>query len=539
MGKALRVLAFFALLGSANLHSQSIYSNSGLGRDIQDLFTSVGELLPFNLFPVPQTRAVAALEELAQRHPQLGEEVEQIKQAMDYRDGNNGFIELRSAVQYRFGGLETLVDGADYNAIDVQHYYLGQPDLSNVFIGANIFDGFGADVRIDFRREYLGKAYSPTNVPPFGAQENNPVALDNYQMGIADLFYTNEHFTVAFGRSPVHFGLPGASPLIYSDKVPYMDRVSLSIPGSVVDFDYVLGTSVPAKSGGWLPDVDPNEGLDPSEDRYGMETDPHQTIVYTTYKRFGFNLGPVQLGLGEMQVYSRPNNAVYFTDFIPLIDWHATSIIPNNNALLLDARVALPFGAMVYGSLGLDDLSLGGVGIGDSAIPTIWAYTIGAQSVIDAGFSKIRLSMEHGQTHYLYGSFDGSYARLDPNPLARNIFRMKSDGGAILFPLTSPYGPGRSWFHFNSTIPLESISSEITLRGRIVYGNGDANLITTPYTANEDLLELSFEHSYLSLSYRYFLGPLALSLNPFVETTPVDSKAGIKFTAMVSLKGLI
>jgi hypothetical protein len=177
-------------------------------------------------------------------------------------------------------------------------------------------------------------------------------------------------------------------------------------------------------------------------------------------------------------------------DFLPVSIWHNADVAPNNMGLVLDFSWAALPGLAINFMAGYDDISANLFGVADDGIPTIDAYILSLDYYHGSEGLELDGLVEFGYTHYLWGNFDGKETMgFDMGLLARAIGRYQSDGGAILLPLTSPYGPGALWAELKLNVsPRDSVLA-FGLDALVLSTNSAANLVTLAFTANPAVRE--------------------------------------------------
>jgi len=259
-------------------------------------------------------------------------------------------------------------------------------------------------------------------------------------------------------------------------------------------------------------DVDPNDNfIYPAREAkavYGWETDDEATVIVEGLNRFSWKIGTFSIGFSDHAMIARRNNKFYLTDFFPIISRHQTAIEQTNNNAILDFAWAPLEGLDLAGQLGFDDIDLNGIGIGDTGTPTTPAFVFGGRYRGDIAGNSLQGSFETGWTHYLYGNYDGSY--IDPEgyviPFVRLQYRFLSDSGALLLPLTSPYGPGAFWIEASGSLGIGATGFSAGFDFLYLAKNPEANLIDTAVYDNvttEGTPSVHFASLSLPLSYSW------------------------------------
>ena len=99
-------------------------------------------------------------------------------------------------------------------------------------------------------------------------------------------------------------------------------------------------------------------------------------------------------------------------------------------------------------------------------------------SLIAAQRGGLQNAAEFVATHYLWGSYDDAWA------LSRSIYRLWTDAGSLLLPLTSPYGSGRRSFETRLALDLPPRLC-VSLSTLLLAGDPSVDLVTTPYASRE------------------------------------------------------
>ena len=162
--------------------------------------------------------------------------------------------------------------------------------------------------------------------------------------------------------------------------------------------------------------------------------------------RLSWDLGPVSIGITDHAMMARRQNRFYITDFIPVLSRHQAAVAQTNNSMAADISWTPVQGLILAAQAGFDDINADIIGVSDTGSPTIDAYVAGIEYQTITGFGSFGLDLEAGYTHWLWGNYDGSEIwPNDVNPFLRFQYRYLTDSGALLLPLTSPYGPGAVW----------------------------------------------------------------------------------------------
>jgi hypothetical protein len=206
-----------------------------------------------------------------------------------------------------------------------------------------------------------------------------------------------------------------------------------------------------------------------------------ETIILDAMHRFEYSFPKLRLAVTAQQIVAREKNSIYIADVFPVFSWHNGWVGPHNLSLVLDGSYAPGGGVELYAQAGYDDVNAGDLlGVGDTEIPTISAYLLGA--AVDRptrGGDRWKAKLEGGTTHFLWGNFH-EYDIERGNYLARAIYRYERDEEYVLLPLTSPYGPGARWLTLQGAFRWKE-GFGLTGEARLVRKNVDASLVTTSY----------------------------------------------------------
>jgi hypothetical protein len=433
---------------------------------------------------------------------------------------------------YSWRSDEVFVEEGPYrDGIDFSSAYLEDPALLYFDLGVTAPRGFSVEASGELRREWKGDWFASDNYAS-GATGGNPLPFDNNVMPRGVLYWRGESTTAAFGRDKVHYGPALAGTLYPSERLPYLDALRLDTRLGPLSVNWYVAT-IQAREAWDDVDVAPGDG-------FGFETahatGATPTIILNAMHRFSWDFGRFKLGVAGIQVVSRRNNYFQLTDLFPVISWHNADIRQNNMALMADASWVPVEGLAVSAVAGIDDFNAENVGVADSDVPTITAAVIGAEWFPPADGGFLSIGAEAGYTHYLWGNFDGSATNKgDANPLSRAVFRYLRDGGTVLLPLTSPYGPGALWFSASAEFYPASEGFGYGAELTVLSKNNSANLINTSYAESS-----SVENASRTLLVRlrptveYSRSLYLLSLSPAVAVQ--DGEWRFEFAALASAR---
>ncbi|GAB1481406.1 hypothetical protein MASR2M78_02210 [Treponema sp.] len=470
------------------LLSETFGPNSDELNDLSYLFARAKLVLPQSSYPAHASDLLQLLRDLPL--PSSDSDVYLYTKLQERFSKNLGTqsakVETIFAYEQRFRSKELLSDDSELkNGLDFQRNYLSLSPFFILNLDVENYEGFSLGMSGNFRPLWANEYFRTSNIP-----DSLDFAYNLVERGILD--WNSPGTDMYIGRSPVHFGEASGSSLYPSKNIPFLDAIKIRVPIGAFSFDYLVSSVQPIKAKSPSPDVNPNQAalLDPSSkllgEPYGFWNEPNPTLIVTAVHRFQWNFGPVKAGVGGTIIYARQNNLISMTDVLPVIVWHNSNVKPNNLCLVLDATWAVLPGLTLSGQLGFDDINLAStLNVGDSATPTIPAAiaTLSYGKLLD----KLQLSLlsEFGYTHYLWGNFGYSPAELiGVDPLERMIYRYTADHGAVLLPLTSPYGPGAMWASFSALCRDRERKLRYGFSFLALSRNKSANLVTTLYTGD-------------------------------------------------------
>jgi hypothetical protein len=443
-----------------------------------------------------------------------------------------GGLELRTAFdltyEYTFRSKEQLVEPyAIKSGIDIARLYLDQPALASFDLGLGAPAGLSVAIGGNIRREWEGDYFKADNFLPMGLP-GNPVAMENFFVTKGALYWKSPGLDISFGRDKVDLNNCLEGGFYPSSRLPYLDAFLTKGRLGPLTMDWMIASIQARKS--WETkygagyDVNPNASLGtiPGSDEtqpYGFELDENPTTVIEALHRFSWDFGAFQLGLGAQIMYSRRNNHFALSDFFPVISWHQAEVLQTNLCTLADASWEPLPGLKIVGQAGLDDVNANFAGMSDSKTTTIDAYVLGATWAGELRPGPLSARLELGYTHYLWGNFDGYDMNPgDQNPLARFQYRYLSDRGAMLLPLSSPYGPGALWLEAAGSLGIEGTGLKVGTELLLLSKNVEANLIDTPYNTDEAKDGARTYFGSLRIPVEYRLGPFVAGAAPAVLT---------------------
>lgn len=496
------------------------------------IFSQAGRVLALDAYPVSSDALATALENLALvldgRDKALAGRAREL--AARLRPQGESLVlgsELDLVYAHRLRSDEVLLErGPARDGIDFYRSYLAVPPLAVLNLSLGGSRGLSIEAEAEMRREWREGWFADSNLMDLGVDQN-PLAFENNNISRGLLRWQGEAGRVSLGRDRVHYGPLAGGTLYPSSRLPYWDSLRADLALGRLRLNWYVGTIQARRSrSGSTADVDPGPG-------FGFETDTGTTVILeddtelvfpgtpsvilSAMHRFSWDFGRLQVGIAGLQLVSRPNNYIHIADFFPVFSWHNADVRQNNMMLLADlAWVPLP-GLVLSAVAGVDDVNAEAVGVADrSGIPTIYAWVLGAEYQSPVLEGRSLLSAELGYTHYLWGNYDGSVTMgLDPNPLSRAVFRYLRDGGSVLMPLTSPYGPGAAWLSLEASHQLAQSPLSFSLEATLLSKNTQATLVGTPYEEDRAVAEADrVLFGSLGLKAGYRKGSLGLGFTP-------------------------
>ena len=220
------------------------------------------------------------------------------------------------------------------------------------------------------------------------------------------LWYDFHPLQIELGRDKLQMG-PTKSSLFPSPDLPFLDMLRLRLPLGRLTGDLVISTLENRPSAYDVPDT------------VGPPFGP--SIILVAIHRWEYAFDTVRLGIGAMCVYARDGNAFNLGDIFPVFSWHQADIGPNNTSFVADASWVPTPRLTLSAQVGLDDVNLSGVGVDDSAAPTIPAVILNADYLLE-----IRIWLQSRLRHRggLYPLSVGELRpRFDGNRLSRTGHR--------------------------------------------------------------------------------------------------------------------
>ncbi|OHD71626.1 MAG: hypothetical protein A2V99_12380, partial [Spirochaetes bacterium RBG_16_67_19] len=420
-------------------------------------------------------RRLAALAE----DPALRQEAEAYLRDLGYAEG---VTELAFVNRFTLEGYARIGDPASPDSLPE---YLERAPLWKLGMSWARLDKAAFFIEPFLRREYLSDL-PYWNLP--ASLDNNPVALENDQLGKGFVWYNAGPLQIELGRDQVHFG-PLRSALLPSAGLPFLDLLRLVLPVGRLTMDLTISSLQNRQGVG---------DLDLTIYGAGYNFDFRTNIIFANLHRFEYDFGRVRAAVTGLGIFVRENNAFALADFFPVSSWHATQYRPFNLSLVFDLEAALFPGFRVMAQFGFDDVNAADLfGVGDAPIPTIPGAIAGFEYQRRLARGTLELYGELGYTHYLWGNFDDESDAV----LARAIYRLFLDHGTRLLPLTSPYGPGAIWTNLEAAWRWRG-GLYTSLFAELLFKNPNVDLVSTPYVKDPALNALAEKTGNLKLGLR-------------------------------------
>lgn len=447
-------------------------------------------------------------------------------------------FDLDLAYEYRYapGGEVLVEDWAVKSGIDLQRNYFDRSPFARIAIGSGYPQGLSIAIETSFRPLWEGDWYKADNLPGTG-KNPSPFSLEAFFITRGVAYWRSPGIALAFGRDKVDYGGILYGSLLPSTRLPYLD--SLRARASLGNFtiDWMVATIQALKS--WdNVDVDPDAGLAQGSNYYGWEGSVNPTVIVEGLNRFSWRIGNLSLAISDHVMMARRNNFFYLTDFFPIMARHQSAVEQTNNSLIADLAWSPLPGLDLAAQGGLDDVNLNDVGYTDTGTPTIPAYVLGGRYHGSLGAVDLRVSCELGYTHWLWGNYDATQIDVQVGSigtLLRFQARYLAGTGALLLPLTSPYGPGSFWVKAGGSASFRDSPLVLGLDFLYLAKNSEANLIDTPVFSNTTTASAPIVHfASLALPVSVTLGDWLVSLSPAVLVREGDWR--FEATALASYK---
>lgn len=503
MRKSLVYILLFLAVSWLNAY-ETYSGNSDLVRQLNAVYMQAGRAFPTASFPVDKKELHAYAVDLrrSSNNPRVRKKLDLYLEQLNYRP------ESREIVSKEKVSYEHYLRSDPVYIKDVD-YYRSYVEMTPFFywaLSAGQDGGTGIHVSMELERQNDPDGYPSSNL--FESAEKNPVAVENYFIDTGYLAHRSEGFLIQFGRSPMHFGAAEFSSFLPSDRLPFMDALYYSWEfGPLKMTSYISslynsagGSEIADMREANLPNIEKN-ALDTGTIMYNPEPDSgddyqfvafDRTMILSAMHRFEWAFERLRLGITSMHLSSRVNNSFHIGDVFPVFSWHNGQVGVHNMSLVLEASLVPLPGLELFAQAGYDDINSEDIsGVGDSSIPTIPAYLLGAVYSHDIGDRPAKYLLEGGYTHYLWGNFH----EFDPNRgnyLSRAIYRYLRDEETVLLPLTSPYGPGSLWLRGDIAVQFSPLWRG-SFRAETVFKNTRADLVTTAYVADKQVADAAME----------------------------------------------
>jgi len=467
--------------------------------DLDKLYTQAGMVFPTASFPVDKEELYTYAVQLRRR---CGSR--EIRTRIDKYLEDLAFTpDQREIVSQEQAAFEQYMRGDSVYDRDFDYYrsYIEMTPFFSWALSAGTDGSTGIHVSAELMQQNNPAEFPDNNLFEHG--EENPVAIENYFITSGYMTHRSGELLLQLGRTPVHFGGSGFSSLLPSDRLPYLDAFYYTWRFGPLKMTSFVSSLYNGAGASEIDDIN-DEGLpnilpivngvieynDGSGDHF-VAFD--STMILTAMHRFEWAFERLRLGMTALHISSREYNAFHIGDIFPVFSWHNGEVGVHNMSLVLEASYIPISGLELYAQAGYDDINSEDItGVGDTSIPTIPGYILGTSYSHSINQIPVTYRLEGGFTHYLWGNFHD----FDPergNYLSRAIYRyLRDEERIILLPLTSPYGPGAVWINGGVDIEI-SPSWNITLAGETVFRNTQANLVTTPYEASDEVAGAAME----------------------------------------------
>jgi hypothetical protein len=501
---------------------------------LSNAYVRGGILFPWTSYPVSGMK----LRELADSLASTGIELPSLPLFYPVHGATEEVSSLSGYLKYNYTRIsssqQSLVQpDAPRDGIDLQRGWLALPPLAAAGFVASSDTGLSIEFDGVLRSPRPEGRLSIDNLPGFTTGVGP--SIDHHILGRGILSWENPAFRVWFGRDTMQIGAPDLSTLYPSKLLPYMDAARLQGRAGPVNLDWTVSTFLPVKN--W-EGLDVDNAATPFERNWGGQwwssSDFNPTTILYVAHRLEFVGDRLSFALGEQIIYARPNNSYEIKNFLPVGTFHANDTYPDNMNLIFEFGAALLPGLTLRAMAGFDDLSSDIIGIADSPVPTIPAAILGFE--FSGAPVKIPLSgiIEGGYTHYLWGNFDADQNQSgnwygNGEFLARMIARYEYDGGGVLLPLTSPYGPGALWARGLARVVLPVRDLNLEVRALFLSKNKSTNLVSTAYASDpavEKATRTVLAEIRVALSYTIALTGASLALCAEPVVTLLDGKLG-------------
>ncbi|MGA2477373.1 MAG: hypothetical protein ABSG63_01325 [Spirochaetia bacterium] len=451
---------------------------------LTEIFARAGRVFPTTSYPVSKAELSRFADMLAENaSDRTAEELASYRTDILKYDTETGVISVDAAGSFEYTLRSQNVNfdpglPAEWQVLDFHRLFADQLPLGSLSLDYSRDSSFEIGISALVQREYLLDPFNPTNLWESDPSNGNPLAIENQDIMQGFLWFDLHPLQVTFGRDQIDIG-PARTSLLPSRDLPFLDMLRLRLPLGRLTGDLVISTLENRQRG---PDVTLVTGDPP----FGS------TIILMAMHRWEYGFDAVRLGIAALCVYARNGNAYNLGDIFPVFSWHQANIGPNHTTLVADASWSPLPRLLLTAQGGLQSLNLSAVDVHNQPVPTVPAGIVSADYLFALPKDlALDLYLEVGATHYLWGNFspdpDGN-----PDALAKAIDRYYLDGGNVLLPLTSPYGPGALWVELAATLHgLPWLETSVNARyfSRMTDPSTDStvSLAGTPYVGDSTI----------------------------------------------------
>ncbi|MDZ7793193.1 MAG: hypothetical protein U5P10_05710 [Spirochaetia bacterium] len=216
---------------------------------------------------------------------------------------------------------------------DYRRMYIEAPPMGRWALSAGEDGGLGVYIAADFRAQH-SLEYPDNNL--FRSEKDNPLALENYL--ISEGYFAGRYgdLLLQLGRTPVHFGAPGFSSALPSERLPYLDAFYYTWQFGPLKMTSYFGTLYNQAGGSEIADMAGLPNIKTPEDdgiiEYKGNGDSHQvafgkTIILNSMHRFEWAFPKLRLGITAHNLICRENNALHIGDIFPVFSWHNADVV--------------------------------------------------------------------------------------------------------------------------------------------------------------------------------------------------------------------
>ena len=457
-------------------------------RDLARLYRLAGAPFPTASFPLSTAWLYdAALELRGDLARRVG-----VKQALDAYVAGLRYApeEVRTGIDIEFrpeAYLET-----DYLRDAITEKLRREDPALRVRVSGGLHDGPLLHTRVEAIRDY--NTDSPSNLTP--PSESDPIPYEFHNVYEGYIHWPFEFVAITFGRQKLDLGPAPRSSIALAGRLPFHDALRVTMDLGPIRMHHHVSSidNFRAREDVMLA----RSGSDPESEVYDFG---RSQIFFNTHY-FEYRFDSWRFGVGANNLVSRELNDFHLSDFFPVFSWHNANILPRNMSAFVDATVPLAPGFELYGQASYDDIRTTGVGIADTPIPTIPAYTLGGRYSRLGDLFVWDVAVDLGYTHYLWGGYPRRYG------LSRAIYRLRTEGGGFALPLTSPYGPGT--VYALADVEASGRRFSVGLLYELVGRKPDANPFTTDQAESDVLAAQGYRYAHrIEAAGTYRLTPWA------------------------------